>query len=256
MEAKKYAVGYIRVSTEEQADDDRYGIDVQKSKILMYADANGYVIAKWYTDKISGASGDRPEWNKILSGDDITNPPYEAVIAFKSDRIARDMKLYFYYLFVLEKRNIKMISTQEEFEGEFANIYRALMMFVAEQERKNIALRTGSGRKAKAAAGGYSGGRCPYGYTVTEGNLIVNPEEAEMIKIIFAKRTEGETLQGIAEHINNLGYRTRKGHLFMFSDIRNILNNERLYRGEYSYGNKDENGNKIYVPGVQEPILK
>ena len=60
--------------------------------------------------------------NKILYDEDISNPPFEAVIAFKSDRVARDTKLYFYYLYVLEKRNIKLLSTQEVFpEGDFAN---------------------------------------------------------------------------------------------------------------------------------------
>ena len=37
----KNAIGYIRVSTERQADDDKYGIEVQKQAILLYANDNG-----------------------------------------------------------------------------------------------------------------------------------------------------------------------------------------------------------------------
>ena len=134
----KNAIGYIRVSTERQADDDKFGIEVQKQAILLYANDNGYNIVDWKIDEISGAKDDRPALNEILYGDNVTNPPYEAVIVFKNDRLARDTKLYFYYLYVLEKKNIKLLSTQESFaEGnEFANIYRALLQFVAEQERK------------------------------------------------------------------------------------------------------------------------
>lgn len=252
---KKYAVGYIRVSTEEQAGDDRFGIEAQKQAILAWTEANGYEIVKWYIDRISGTAENRPELNNLLSGDEVVNPPFEAVIAFKSDRVARDIKLYFYYLFVLEKRNIKLISTQEDFDGTFGDVYRALILFVAEQERKNIALRTSSGRRVKASAGGYSGGRCPYGYKVVDGRLIIVPEEAEMVRIIFKEREEGKTLQEISEDLDDMGYRTRKGRRFLFSSIRDILSHERLYRGEYSYGSKDPEGNKIYVKGVHEPIL-
>ena len=189
----KNAIGYIRVSTERQADDDKYGIEVQKQAILLYANDNGYNIVDWKVDEISGAKDDRPGLNEILYGDDVSNPPYEAVIVFKNDRVARDTKLYFYYLYVLEKKNIKLLSTQESFtEGsEFANIYRALLQFVAEQERKNIALRTGKGRSIKASCGGYSGGRRPYGYKVVDGVLTIDEQEAPIVKFIFEKHEDG-----------------------------------------------------------------
>lgn len=259
MEIKKYknAVGYIRVSTEGQADDDKYGVEAQQGKIREYAEKHGYVIVAWFQDEMSGTSDERPEWNKILYGEEITNPPFEAVIAFKSDRIARDTKLYFYYLYVLEKRNITLISTQEEFpEGEFANIYRALMLFVAEQERKNIALRTGNGRKIKAAAGGYSGGRAPFGYRVENGGLVIDDEEAEIVRIIFKQRDDGEKMLRIAEWLNDNGYRSRSGGKFYTSNIKAILENEQTYRGMYRYGRGKDDKEVPWVKGVHEPILK
>lgn len=138
------AIGYIRVSTEEQSADDKYGIEVQKQAISDYANRNDFEIVCWLTDTISGAKDNRPELDKILYNADQL-PAHEAVIVFKNDRVARDTKLYFYYFYTLEKRNVKLLSTEEHFsEGDdFANIYRSLLMFVAEQERKNIALRTG-----------------------------------------------------------------------------------------------------------------
>lgn len=252
MESFKNAIGYIRVSTEAQAADDKFGTDAQKEKILVYANEHGYNIVQWFCDEMSGVSDERPELNKILYAPEICNPPFEAVIAYKSDRVARDTKLYFYYLYVLEKRNIKLISTQEDFpEGDFANIYRALMLFVAEQERKNIALRTGSGRKVKAAAGGYSGGRVAYGYKVEGGRLVINEEERPIVEFVFRERAKGTPMLTIADTLHELGYRTRKGTRFQTSSIRSILNNEPLYRGMYKYG--DMVG---YVKGVHEPILK
>lgn len=114
-------------------------------------------------------------------------PSHEAVIVFKNGRVARDTKLYFYYLYTLEKRNVKLLSTEEHFsEGDdFANIYRFLLMFVAEQERKNIALRTGRGRSIKAKCGGYAGGNKPYGYYCADGMLILNRREKLIVEAIF-----------------------------------------------------------------------
>lgn len=255
----KNAIGYIRVSTEGQAADDKYGVEAQREKILSYANQEGYNIVEWFYDEVSGTETDNPdtEWMKILHGENITNPPFEAVIAFKSDRVSRDTKKYFYFLYVLEKRNIKLLSTQENFvEGnEFANIYRALMMFVAEQERKNIALRTGNGRRAKAAAGGYSGGRAPYGYEIKEGQLAINEKEAEVVRMIFEKKGKMAILR-IAEWLNDNGYNTRSGGHFYASSVKAILENEPTYRGMYRYGRGKDKKDAPWVKGVHEPILK
>lgn len=253
MNTMKNAIGYIRVSTVEQSEDDKYGIDVQRKEILSYADEHGYVIVDWKIDKVSGTSDERPGLNEILYGE-VTNPPMEAVIVFKNDRLARDTKLYFYYLYTLEKKNIKLLSTREEFaEGsEFANIYRALLQFVAEQERKNIALRTGKGRSMKAACGGYAGGQSPYGYRVENGRLVINDKEAEIVRIIFREREHGNSMLGTAELLEDMGYVTRKGSKrWQTSTVKSILRNEPVYRGMYKYG-KDMD----WVRGVQEPILK
>lgn len=253
MKTFKNAIGYIRVSTGQQANDDKFGIAVQKQAILLYANEHGYNIVDWKIDEISGAKDDRPALNEILYSDNVTNPPFEAVIVFKNDRLARDTKLYFYYLYSLEKKNIKLFSTREEFaEGnDFANIYRALLQFVAEQERKNIAIRTGKGRSIKAKCGGYSGGRCPYGYKVENGRLIINNDEKPIVEYVFKRMGEHTPMLTIAEELNDLGFKTRKGTKFQNTSVRSIVNNRPLYEGMYKYG-KDMD----WVKGVHEPILK
>lgn len=247
----KNAIGYIRVSTEGQAEDDKFGIEAQKISILLYANQHGYNIVDWKIDTASGAKDDRPALNEILYGDDVSNPPYEAVIVFKNDRVARDTKLYFYYLYVLEKKNIKLISTQEEFsEGsDFANIYRALLQFVAEQERKNIALRTSKGRSIKASCGGYSGGRRPYGYKVVDGVLTIDEPEAEVVRFIFAEQEKGTSMLATTELLEQAGHKTRAGKRFQVSTIKSVLSNRPLYEGMYKYGDMN------WVQGVHEPIL-
>lgn len=252
MRTLRSAIGYIRVSTDGQAEEDKFGIEVQKSEILKYADENNYSIIDWKIDECSGIKDNRPEFDKILYGEHVTNPPIEAIIVFKNDRVARDTKLYFYYLYTLEKRNIKLLSTKESFkEGDdFANIYRSLLMFVAEQERRNIALRTSKGRIAKARYGGYSGGRAPYGYKVFNGNLVINEDERALVEFVFKERDNGVNMLTIAKHLRENNFNSRSGGDFTAASVKSILNNEKLYKGYYKYGDMN------WIKGVHEPILK
>ena len=227
-------------------------MEASKQRLLisrLNTNQHDYSIVDWKIDEVSGASDNRPAFDEILYGD-ITNPPFEAVIVFKNDRVARDTKLYFYYLYTLEKKNIKLLSTKEDFVegGEFANIYRALLQFVAEQERKNIALRTGKGRSMKAQCGGYAGGRCPYGYKIEHGQLIINDEEKPIVEYVFKRLDEKIPMLTIADELNDLGYRTRKGTKFQNTSVRSIANNKPLYQGMYKYGKE--------MNWVHEPILK
>ena len=93
-EELKKAIGYCRVST--QAQDEKFGMEAQKEEIRRYARENGYRIVQWCEDVVSGVSDDKDALNKILYGVDVANPPFEAVIVFKSDRVSRDIKQYFY----------------------------------------------------------------------------------------------------------------------------------------------------------------
>ena len=246
------AYGYIRVSTKAQAGEDRMGIDAQKQAVQNYADQNGYTIVKWFVDEISGVKEDRPKFNDILYTDLPVTDKIDAVIAYKSDRIARDIKLYFYYLFVLERRNIKLLSVSEQFDEDngLSTVFRALMLFVAEQERKNIAMRTMSGRIVKAQQGGFAGGGIPYGYKNVDKRLVIEPHEAEMVRLMYKLDADGYSLKEIADKLNEMGYRTRKGKYFISPTVQSVLSNRQTYEGYYRYG---KNGK--WVKGQHEPIL-
>lgn len=249
----KNAVGYCRVSTERQSDDDKYGLEAQKKDILDYCVKNDYCITRWFVDGgVSGVKEERPELDKILFEDEVDNPPIETVIVAKSDRLARDINLYFYYTFVLKKKNIELISVAEDFGamGPFSGVIQAFTLFVAEQERANIAKRTTAGRRIKAKAGGYSGGRAPYGYKISNGQLIIDESESELVKVIFQMKDNGETLQDIADYLSDKGFRTRSNKRFYPSLIRSITDNRKTYQGYYKYGPAMN-----WVKGQHEPIL-
>ena len=253
MPQPKIAVGYLRVSTKQQAGEDRMGRDAQKEAISKYADENNYKIIRWYTDEDSGVKEHREAIDEILFTDELEQAGVQAVIAYKSDRFARDIKLYFYYLFTLEKRHISLVSVNERFDDDeygLSSVYRSLMLFVAEQERKNIRLRTMAGRKVKAQKGGYAGGKVPYGYSAFNGKLVVNENEAQIVRFVFLLREQHCTLQEISDLVNDRGYRTRRGRYFGASQIASILKNEKFYQGYYKYGEMTD-----YIKGQHEPII-
>jgi len=67
----KTVVGYVRVSTNGQAQEDKYGIEAQKRDILDYCARNNLALTKWYVDGgVSGVEEERPELDKILFNDE------------------------------------------------------------------------------------------------------------------------------------------------------------------------------------------
>ena len=171
----------------------------------------------------------------------------------KSDRVARDINIYFYYQGALLRKNIELISITEDFGqcGVFAKMLKAGTLTCAEMERENINKRTSGGRAIKARQGGYSGGRPPYGYIVANHALQIEPTEAEVVRKVFElKDGQGYTFQEVCDYLNDRGYTTKSGTKFAISTIQVILGNRKLYEGKYKYGKNSE-----WVQGVHEPIL-
>ena len=245
-------IAYTRVSTDGQLGEDKFGLSAQKEQIEKYCKEHGHTILKWFTDEGESGAKERPGFDEIVYGE-VANPPYEAVVVAKSDRVARDINVYYYYKMLLLKKEVKLISVSEDFGqmGVFATMMEAFTLCVAEMERTNITKRTSGGRKIKAASGGYSGGRAPMGYKVENKKLVINEEEAEVVRFIFARKFAGETMLSTVDALNREGYKTRNGKPFVISTVQSIWNNERTYRGEYRYGKDGE-----WVQGEHEPLLK
>ena len=128
----KNVVAYIRVSTDGQCGDDKFGLDVQRETIQEYCNKHDMVIARWFMDEGESGAKERPGFDEIVYGE-VTNPPYEAVIVAKSDRVARDINIYYYYKMLLTKKNIKLISIAEDF-GQFGVFANMLEWFLFEHQ--------------------------------------------------------------------------------------------------------------------------
>ena len=230
-------IGYARVSTANQANENKFGFDSQVAEIERYCKENNYELVGIIKEQISGAKDDRPLFNKILYGEDDLE--YEGVVVAKIDRLSRKLEDYFGFKFLLRKRNVELFSANEneEFEkmGIFAHVYEALISTFAELERQRINERMSSGRNIKANKGGYSGGKAPYGYKVSDKQLVIDEVESKRVKIIYDLRSKGYSMMKIKNYLDSNNMLTRKGKKWQTSTIKSILDNEDFYKGIYSY---------------------
>ena len=227
-------VAYTRVSTDGQVGEDKYGLEAQEQEISEYCAANGMNIIKWYSDEGESGAKWRPGFDDIVFGE-VTNPPTEAVVVAKSDRVARDINVYFSYKGLLMRKGIKLISISEDFGafGPYAPILEAFTAVMAQIERDNINRRMSGGRKVKAMKGGYSGGNPPMGYKIEDGQLVINEAEAPAVRFIFARKANGDSMLSTVDALNDAGFKTRKGNKFVISTVQSIWHKEKTYRGWY-----------------------
>ena len=254
---EKNVVGYCRVSTDNQVGDDKYGMAAQRRDIEKFCAENGYTIVNWFFEEAVSGHEDaehRPELARILNGE-ITNPPIQAVIVAKNERLARKVENYFAFKYLLGRNNIDVISVQEDFgsSGMFKPMMEAMSAAFAEIERSFITLRMSTGRAAKSKKGGYAGGKAPYGYRSQRGSKQLSLCEAEvpLVRRIFELYDRGYAFQRICDTLREDGYKTRKGGSFQPSTVQYIIRNKKTYQGYYKYGKDGE-----WVKGLHDPILK
>lgn len=247
----KRACVYTRVSTDAQGEDGKVSLPEQERMAKACIESKGWQYIRTYEDNgYSGRTTDRPALQQMLS--DIENKKVDAIVIYKLDRLSRKQRDT---LSIIEEyllnNEVDLISLNETLDtsSPWGRAMIGVLSSFNQLESENIALRTAMGRYATARDGGYAGGKPPLGYKAVNGSLVVVPEEAKIVRLIFSLRAKGMTLIGIADELNKQGYRTKKGNYFKHSAIQTVLNNEDTYRGNYKYGKeKSEN--------THDPILQ
>jgi len=247
----KRAGVYTRVSTDAQGEDGKVSLPEQERMAKACIESKGWQYVRTYEDNgYSGRTTDRPALQQMLK--DIENGELDAIVIYKLDRLSRKQRdtLTIIEEFLL-KKNVDLISLNETLDtsSPWGRAMIGVLSSFNQLESENIAMRTAMGRYATAREGGYAGGKPPLGYKAVNGELIIVPEEAEIVRLIFSLRNDGFTLMGIAEELNKRGYKTKKGNKFKHSAVQTVLNNEETYKGNYKYG-KESSEN------THEPILK
>ena len=236
---------YIRVSTAMQVDG--YSLEAQNDRLTKYAEFQGMEVVKVYCD--AGKSGKnitgRPEFTQMLQDVADGKDDVNYILVFKLSRFGRNAADVLNSLQYIQDFGVNLICVEDGIDSskDSGKLTITVLSAVAEIERENILVQTMEGRKQKAREGKWNGGIAPFGYELDSKNstLIVNPEEAELVKIIYQKYVyEDMGLDTIANFLNERGYKKkkiRKCELDYFTRgmIKNILDNP-VYVGKIAYG--------------------
>ena len=122
-----------------------------------------------------------------------------------------------------------------------------ILITFSQYEREVIAERIKDKMSASRKKGKWVGGTVTFGYNIENKRLMVNEEEAKIVRNIFQRFIEIQAPKLIAGELNAAGCRTRKGQLWRRDHIYRILNNH-TYIGEVKY--KD-----AVCKGEQEAII-
>lgn len=68
----------------------------------------------------------------------------------------------------------------------------------------------------------------PYGYKNENGEMVVVPEQAEVVKQIFADTLAGKSTHAIAKELNERGVASKKGGNWTPGTINAIIRNEKF----------------------------
>lgn len=236
---------YTRVSTTMQIDG--YSLDAQKTKMKAFCDYNEYEIAGEYEDaEKSGKSIEgRVLFNQMM--DDIKSGKDEVsyVLVFKLSRFGRNAADVLATLQVMQDFGVNLICVEDGIDSskDAGKLMISVLSAVAEIERENIRVQTMEGRMQKAREGKWNGGFAPYGYSLINGKLEVNEEEAVAIRMIFDQYVNTDLgANGIAKYLENHGIhkiarQNGKDPLFDAALIRRIIQNP-VYSGKISYGRR------------------
>lgn len=273
---------YIRVSTEKQRE--KFSLPSQEKILIEYAKSKGWDYVFYNEGAGSGETlENRPQMMKLL--EDAKAKKFGVCLVIELERLSRDEDLFDWLTIkkTFRDNNIKIATPNQSYdlrddEDDFlSDLFGAL----AKREKKKLLKRMKRGALEAVTKGVYIGNhlRLGYKYDKETKKLLIVPEEAEIIKLIYNLCNENNMgTVTIAEYLNSKGIPTvlefaqRKGILKKDSRMKlgkwtggtvwRILTNS-IYYGVYNY-NKAEHKNKKrigkrpsseWIKQIVEPII-
>ena len=214
------AIGYIRVSTQQQAEEG-VSLEAQRAKIEAWCVINDYELTNVYCDSgISGTKSDRPE---LLAALEHTTKD-TALICYSLSRLTRSTKDMLQLSEELNRKGANLVSLTEKIDTTTAAgkmLFRMLAV-LNEFERDQIAERTKtalSHKKANQEAYNHT----PFGYQRKGDKFVKDVGESKAIALIQRKREQGASIRDIVEELNSNGIKPKKANKWNPSSVYYLL---------------------------------
>ena len=226
---------------------DGYSLEAQRTRMRAFAEFNEYEIAGEYEDagkSVKSIEG-RDEFNRMMEDIKTGKDDVSFVLVFKLSRFGRNAADVLSTLQTMQDFGVNLICVEDGIDSskDAGKLMISVLSAVAEIERENICVQTMEGRIQKARDGKWNGGFPPYGYSLKDGVLEINEEEATAIRTIFEQWVSTDIgANGLAKYLENHGIRKIPRHngknpLFDAALIRKIIKNP-VYCGKIAYGRR------------------
>ena len=221
------AIGYTRVSTDQQADRG-VSLAAQTEKIRAMAVVHGVELVDVIVDAGESAKTlDRPGMARLIEL--VDTRAVDTVIIAKLDRLTRSVKDLAELLERFNRRGVSLVSVAESLDTGSAagRLVLNIMTAVSQWEREAIGERTKDALRHKKARSERVGS-IPYGYCLADDGVHLQgePRERQIISQARTLAAVGVSTRKIAAELNRSGYRTRKGTEWRFQYVASILAGE------------------------------
>lgn len=218
------AIGYLRVSTDRQADQG-FSLEAQSARIQAMATVQSADLLEVVVDGGESAKNmNRPGLRRVLA--QVETGKVDAVIVAKLDRLTRSVKDLCELLELFERKSVALISVAESLDTGSAagRLVITIMGAVSQWEREAIGERTRDVLRHKRSCGERVG-NIHYGYRLSADGKHVEPDAAEQAVLVTIRdlRARHRSLREIAAALNASGALTRRGTEWRHEYVKNVI---------------------------------
>ena len=244
----KTAVIYARYSSDSQTEQ---SIEGQLRVCQEFAKNNDILIVDTYIDRaMTGTNDMRPDFQRMIK--DSNKRAWDYVLVYKLDRFSRNKYETTIHKHTLKENGVKVLSAMENIpDSPEGIILESLLEGMNQYYSAELSQKVHRGLNESYRKGQYTGGAVIFGYDVVDKKNVINPAEAEIVKEIFTKYSQGYTAVALSKDLQARGIRTKKGLYITDKKIYKILANTK-YNGKIRHG--DTVYDNIY-PKIIDDVL-
>ena len=249
---------YTRVSSRQQAREDKVSLDDQERLGKEHADRLGYKWKVWREGDASASSDDldkRPQMVAFLN--DVKAGLVKHLYCYHINRLSRDDSEAQYLIRSALFGAKVVVHTASGIMDSATSAQKFLFgvqQLQANLEQADRTARLRRGRLGAVKNHYWHGGSAVFGFQVVDRKLVPHPEESKIVRLVFEMAAEGISLQKIQVKLLELGVQSSRGKkVVSLGSIRQMLKNTHPL-GYYDYTCQQEE-QTIRVPIEGTPIV-
>ncbi len=240
---------YTRKSTDEGLEKEFNTLEAQREAGENYIRSmkhQGWIALPDHYDDggFSGGNLKRPALKQLLS--DVEKGKVDMIVVYKIDRLTRSLLDFAQLVQTFEKHHCSFVSVTQHFNtcDSMGKLTLNILLSFAQFERELSAERVRDKIAASRKKGMWTGGSVPLGYVLKDKKLIIDPEEAKIIRFVFEDYVRTRSELHTTQNVIARGYKPKERKLkdgrfrnkeeFNHAMVNKILNNP-LYLGKMPY---------------------